>query len=381
MAASLDDPRTWLTPTQRSVNLHHTIDPGFVHHRKIQSLLGHRGMHIVDTSIKDIPPGVPDWQRPVRIDQIYTAVLLAWCRIYEVPPLHDLLATGKEGMFCSTDRYGPCRRKMTDRGSNAWRGPPRFNVKARLDYSTKLISGDTLRGRLRTGELFSIVGQARRLSASVYELEPLIMGFPWLEAGGADLDFDPMWHGRDFYENYVEDFDEFAKVDNVALPADCSPMREITERAIKQCMAHLLGGEAGNDWGGEASDFFSPHLHLGGRRLKGAFLLKGPARFTPMTLAHLGKNNDQIVRLAHEPADVLFVQHCHEIGTAVRETLRAFAVQPSRPRRYCCIDGRESLRLLQTYGLWDKAISISKDEMDQRPRKRSNSRRSKRNVS
>jgi len=27
-----------------------------------------------------------------------------------------------------------------------------------------------------------------------------------------------------------------------------------------------------------------------------AFLLKGPARFVPMGLNHLGKNNDQIVR-------------------------------------------------------------------------------------
>jgi len=27
-----------------------------------------------------------------------------------------------------------------------------------------------------------------------------------------------------------------------------------------------------------------------------AFLLKGPARFAPMGLNHLGKNNDQIVR-------------------------------------------------------------------------------------
>lgn len=372
MATSPDDPRSWLTPAQRSVDLHHTIDPGFVHHRKIQSLLGDKGMHIVDTLIERIPSGVPDWQRPVRIDHIYTAVLLRWCKAVDVPPLHELLATGKEGMFCSTDRYGPCLKiYQADRGSNAWRGPRGFKVKARLEYSTKLISGDTLRGRLHTGELFSIVGQARRVSASTYELEPLVMGFPWLEAGDTEVDFDPMWHGRDFFEHFVEDFDEFTKVDTVPLPADCSPMREISESAVKQCIAHLLGGEIANDWGGETSDFFSPHLHLRGRRLKAAFLLKGPARFAPMTLAHLGKNNDQIVRLSHEPADVLFVQHCHEIGTAVRQTLRAFAVQPSRPRRYCCVDGRESLRLLQAYGLWDKAVSISRAQLTSRRRKRS----------
>ena len=38
------------------------------------------------------------------------------------------------------------------------------------------------------------------------------------------------------------------------------------------------------------------HLHLKGSRMTAAFLLKGPARFVPMGLNHLGKNNDQIVR-------------------------------------------------------------------------------------
>ncbi len=85
-----------------------------------------------------------------------------------------------------------------------------------------------------------------------------------------------------------------------------------------------------------------------------------------MGLNHLGKNNDQIVRLSHEPAEVLFVQHSHEIMSPVRETLRAFCVQPSNPRRYCLIDGRDSLRLLVAYGLLDKAKELSREERDRR---------------
>ena len=80
-----------------------------------------------------------------------------------------------------------------------------------------------------------------------------------------------------------------------------------------------------------------------------------------MTLNHLGKNNDQIYRLAMEPADVLFVQHSHDVTPAVRATLRAFAVQPSRPRRYCIIDGRDSLRLLHAYSLYDQAVKWSRE--------------------
>jgi hypothetical protein len=77
-----------------------------------------------------------------------------------------------------------------------------------------------------------------------------------------------------------------------------------------------------------------------------------------MSLNHLGKNNDQIYRLSQEPANVLFVQHCHDILPAVRATLRAFAVQPGKPRRYCLIDGRDSLRLLRAYGMLDKALAF-----------------------
>jgi hypothetical protein len=49
----------------------------------------------------------------------------------------------------------------------------------------------------------------------------------------------------------------------------------------------------------------SAHVHLGERRTTAAFLLKGPAggkKFAPMRLNHLGRNNDQIYRLAQESA-------------------------------------------------------------------------------
>ena len=79
-----------------------------------------------------------------------------------------------------------------------------------------------------------------------------------------------------------------------------------------------------------------------------------------MTVKHLGKNGDQIVRLAQEPVDILFVQHCHDITSAVIETLKVFSVQPTNPRYYCIMDGRESLRLLDAYKLKDWALKESK---------------------
>ena len=68
-----------------------------------------------------------------------------------------------------------------------------------------------------------------------------------------------------------------------------------------------------------------------------------------MQPTHLGKNADQIFRLSASPANLLIVQHSHDIGEAVRATLRAFSVMPHMQRHYCFIDGRDTYRLLKAY--------------------------------
>ena len=70
-----------------------------------------------------------------------------------------------------------------------------------------------------------------------------------------------------------------------------------------------------------------------------------------MTARHLGKNGDQIYRLANEPAELLMVQHSHLITEPVRATLRQFALQPYRSRRWCVLDGPDTYRLFKSAGL------------------------------
>ena len=92
---------------------------------------------------------------------------------------------------------------------------------------------------------------------------------------------------------------------------------------------------------------------MNGRRVATAFAFKGPAggtRFREMQVADLGKNGDQIERLCTEPADLLIIQHCHKIGSAVRSTVRAFCNQVGRQRMYCLIPGADTFRVLKAYG-------------------------------
>jgi hypothetical protein len=189
-----------------------------------------------------------------------------------------------------------------------------------------------------------------------FEIEPIVMGAPYLDhprnkdKGGSYA----VWGGYDYGEILAEDIEEFVKIREIKVAsADewMSVMQKVGEAYVKTAIAQLLSEPTKKDWGGEENDHFSSNVTVAGRRRTAAFLLKGPARFEEMTPAMCGKNGDQIYRLTRAGADVSIVQHSHLIGTAVRETLRAFVVTSGHPRFFCVIDGQVTYRLLKAYDL------------------------------
>src|SRR5712691_3249106 len=84
--------RTELSSESRATLLDLSVDPGFVHHRKIQALVGREGMRVIDQMINELPD-LPDFQRRLCIDYIYRDVLLEWCRQSQVGTLEDALST------------------------------------------------------------------------------------------------------------------------------------------------------------------------------------------------------------------------------------------------------------------------------------------------
>jgi hypothetical protein len=349
------------SPKARAALLEHSIDVGFVNRRAVETLVGPAGIRLVDEDIGQLPI-MAEALREIRIDRMYMRLALAFCDINRVPTLQQALTDGAR-VFCSTEHVERIRDIYdSERVSTYLRVPGRKRHQVRLEFTVSNVSSSTLRSELHRGaEHVSIIARFHRNDNGVLVFHPLVMGFPWLDDDPQWPDHITMWWRGNFYEHYVEDFDEFSHVADTPTPDDVEPMRNVSERAFKVCITRILGDSVVNDWGGETSDHFSAHLHLQGRRATAAFLFKGPARFTPMKLNHLGKNNDQIYRLASEPADILIVQHSHEITPAVRATLRAFAVQPSNPRRYCLIDGRDSLRLLHAYDLYDTAVNMTRE--------------------
>lgn len=144
---------------------------------------------------------------------------------------------------------------------------------------------------------------------------------------------------------------EFARAKDEPIPRDIEVLRDIPEREIKKALADLIGElTIPNDSGAERSDLQGT-VHVDGRPLRSAFLLKGPGYgFRPLTIKMLGTPGDQIERLYSEPADFLVLQHCHDVLSAPVTMMRAFACQIHRPRLFTVIDGASTLRILRAYG-------------------------------
>ncbi|GAA4341165.1 hypothetical protein GCM10023149_53200 [Mucilaginibacter gynuensis] len=148
----------------------------------------------------------------------------------------------------------------------------------------------------------------------------------------------------------IDEFRDMKKISYKNKSLDLEINRGIPERDVKKYLAEIISeSDVDKDWGGEQSDLFTTHLHVDGERLRAAFVLKGPSKFHKMQMNDLGKNGDQIARLFDEPADIFILQHCHHISSAVIKTMDAFANQINRPRKYCIINGIDTLRILRAY--------------------------------
>jgi len=158
---------------------------------------------------------------------------------------------------------------------------------------------------------------------------------------------------RDYFEVQATSIESFERARDVSpvRATELNALRDIGEAKIKSAFADIIGEPVvPKDWGGERSDLFTTQLVWDGQRRAAAFAFKGPARFSEMNLAHLGKNGDQIERLFTEPAELVVLQHCHRVHRSVRSMMRAYAVQPGQSKHWCIIDGYETIRILRAYG-------------------------------
>jgi hypothetical protein len=228
----------------------------------------------------------------------------------------------------------------------------RPGLKLSFRFHPEHLTSNSSRSELRGQRRVLILGVATEVNGGLIEAIPWVMADPLPQLFKPHSLVAGRWSNR--LEVHVDSIDSFSLVRNVRvrrMPEELKPLQNISEQNVKQAFGEIINEpNVPRDWGGEQSDLFSTQVTLGGERISSAFAFKGPAKFHPMTMADLGKNGDQINRLFGEPANLLVLQHCHQISSPVRDTMRAFAQQMGNPRLFCLIDGYDTLRVLKAYG-------------------------------
>jgi len=292
--------------------------------------------------------------------------ITAWLRQVNPPTLGQLLLEGElrpGTLFTHYDRYFCKGLSQVSEAIQKGRHPvPLAEAYAKLDtfvpglklsfrfhheHLTSNSSWSELSGQRR----LMVLGAATSIGTSVIEAIPWVMADPMPDLFMPHTLVGGRWNNR--LEVHVDSIESFALVSDTDVPSksELAALKNVPELDIKKAFAEIIGEPVvPNDWGGEQSDLFSSYVVLDGRRVSTAFAFKGPAKFHPMTMADLGKNGDQINRLFSEPAELLILQHCHEITPPVRDTMRAFAQQMGNPRLFCLINGYDTLRILSAYG-------------------------------
>ena len=331
----------------------HHIDAGFINRRKCLSVFGRKYAELYN---KHKYQG-DDHMSVLMNDHLLISLALDWCSVNDIPSLGELISCPKaQQLFCSTEVVKGCGYIERDvkRASNVIEPSFETSREILMEYHISHIYADTQKMLLENGHKMSIVAEIFKVDDNKIIVHPLVIGAPTYDHPyNRDLPFDYMFDGWSQYEIFAEDVDQFKRCKEIEVTDEewLNAMKDIPESHIKASFCKLLSDASSKDWGGEQYDHFNSDLMLKGQRKSAAFMFKGPSAWGEMKPKHLGKNGDQIYRLHQSQAEVLFVQHCHHIGEAVRDTLRAFSVKPSNPKHYCLIDGKETYKILKAYGL------------------------------
>ena len=264
-----------------------------------------------------------------------------WLHVNEIPSLGELIVQGKKlekGQLFTIfqDFYGKGLSLFSDSMKTIPRDAVaeihnklklKENIKIRIQYSPSNLINATAWNRMSGHTKLFCFCYIDDYKNNEIIARPYLIGDIHT---GLKLNTPNNWSGQNYGEIHPTLIDQFSKIidvyENEIRPPRISLMKNILEEDVKNALAEIINeGNIPKDWGGEKSDLFSTNLSVNGRYMSSAFLLKGPARFSPMKMIHLGKNGDQIDRLFSEPADLLILQHCHKVDNAVRSAMKAYA--------------------------------------------------------
>lgn len=216
-------------------------------------------------------------------------------------------------------------------------------------FNSARTASSSATGSLSGSRRAYLIGTITDLAAERVELRPVFIGIRSFVDD--DLPAGCLAPGLRVYPS---DISQFSGID-FACPvsqAELDAVLQVPEEKVKRAFAGLIGeSDVPHDWGGERSDLYTSRVFARGRQVSAAWLFKGRGFPRAMDIKALGKNGDQIDRLFTEPAELLVLQHCHQIKPAVVGMMDAYAHDARRPRAYMIIDGADTGRVLRSLGL------------------------------
>lgn len=295
----------------------------------------------------------------------YTRELESWMGKHSVPSLDLAIAMERCSrgvmVWCELPfHWSEVASERRQRHAGATDVRSSFHVTMDVDGGQLLVHGtfdpirltsSTANSELSDVRTQFMLAQVVSVTQDEIELRPLAIATRLLsEAAGWPHQSHRADDGQRISPSDVEQF-QGVNFNEIADPNALSFMQTVPELEVKRTLAQLLGEPViPKDWGGEQSDLWTTRLRVNGKHHTAAFLLKGPAggRLSrPMTIGMLGQNGDQLQRLANTPAEVLVVQHCHEIRPEVVAMLRGLASDFRNVRHFMVLDGYDSYAILR----------------------------------
>ena len=340
----------------------------FLHREMLDALFDDTARHSVARAVR---------RARTRGDQIaYARELERWLHRHKVPSLHAALVTGEvhPGQLVWTElpfHWSDVARQR--RLAAAGEGPrSTFHAQLHVDEQREVevhgsfdparLTCSTANSELREVRSQYVLGQVAHVSRDALELRPVAIATRLLTT------IEEWPEVKDPQHVSPSRVAQFSRAEWFGVThSDLDQLRAVPEAQVKRALASIIGEPVvPKDWGGEQSDLWTTRLRIDGRDYSAAFLLKGPAVFRPMTIGMLGKNGDQLERLSRTAAEVLVVQHCHEIRPEVVSMLRSFASDFRHIRRYMVLDGFDTHAILSAYGYLPTSRPASR-EMAPRP--------------
>jgi len=340
-----------LSAAERSLDPHLHVEPAFINLATCLKLFGaYFRDYYMGRTIKE---GTPYAQ--VFNDHLLSTLALDLARDREIITLGEALADPVPGQLCcstenlagmvETPEGGRVRVPVNLPYPQQRRVFLRFDPDFFLTEQNRELYGGSVRA--------AVLAQIDIVKADELVINPLVMGTPSFTHFRNDettLDYSDL--ADDWFETFATDIAEFGG----------EPMEPVPEAQWRAALEPLEGADIIEHLrhitvGLVADETLQPPMVACGLHLSGAGEAEIPAALViagegdgVLTSADLRAPPDRLMALAATPAELWVVIHGGTMDPQIRETVRALAVRPHAPRRYCLVDGAEVHRILKAHG-------------------------------